>query len=274
VRKNASPSRAIAACVATLLCALPLTACEYLEYPARALLDDKKTPESPPGAVPTAGIPAPQPTAPAATPTPEPPSPTPTPEPVAAGSQLTEGQAVVRIRGINRLPLQRTRDYLVAATFTWETSGSDKRLPIAELSIRGTRSQPCLRTPCGDAAGLVVRVTANPAYDSGQQDEHRHCGSGTNYHRRLAIGPLGSDGGVDVTMRWDRSGLHVSTPVDSVFLPTRVAGSVGFGRFLVGAPFRHGERGYGWDALSIDRFGGDAQLVAFHGTSQRRNACP
>jgi hypothetical protein len=180
----------------------------------------------------------------------------------------------VQIRGVDRLRLNRHLDYVVAATLTWETSGADKRLPIAELSIRGTRARPCRQQPCGDDAGLVVRVTANADHDAGQPNEHRHCGSGTNYHQRLALGPLGPGGTVEVTLDWDAGGLRASTPADSVYIPAKVASSFGFGRFLVGAPFAHRERGYGWHELSIDRHGGGAQLLAFGGTSQRRNRCP
>ncbi len=251
--------------------ALGLVSCQGKVLPTESLpisVVPTATPV-PPTATPVPPTATPEPTTPA-DPTPEP---TATPEPSGPG-QHVRGAVRISIGGIDKLPLSRTFDYIVASTMTWETSGSNKKVPIVELSIRGSRSAPCLSRPCGDRAGLVVRVTANANYDAGQPDESRHCGSGVNYHERLALGSLGPGGSVDVDLQWDESGLLASTPVDSVFISTRRSGSFGFGRFLVGAPFGHGERGFGWDSLSIDRHGGWSELLSWNGENGQRARCP
>lgn len=218
--------------------------------------------------------PNPTPCAPCGTPVPGNVTPTPTPPPLTP-FQAIEGKALVRCKGIDSLPLSPVRDYVVCASFTWEMSGSDKSLPLVELSVRGTSPVPCASRPCGTSAGLVVRMTGNPKHDAGEPDEGQHCGGGVNYHRRLAIGALGADGGFDVELVWDPRGLHASTAIDSIFIPSaRVPGSLGLGRFLVGAPFRHGERGFGWDELSINRFGGSAELLEYQGIPGDVKPCP
>jgi hypothetical protein len=277
------PARAWAAAALTSMCLL--AACDGL-LPKDLLGLDRPQQVEPPTATPAPSArmtprATPKATAtpvPRTTPTPRPPTPTPqptaTPEP-ASPQQAVRGSAVIHIRGIDRLPLKRTLDTIAAATLTWELDGADKRLPIAELDIRGTRARPCLQQPCGDDAGLVVRVSANPSYDGSQRNEALHCGAGVNYHYRLALGPLGRDGGVDVTVQWDEGGFRAATPVDSVYIPAaRRPGSFGFGRFLTGSPFAYGQRGFSWDTFSIDRYGGDAALVSWSGQTGRRASCP
>jgi hypothetical protein len=257
---------------ATAILVACFVGCQGLDSPANDFEERPREGGSAPTEIPQ--IPSlSTPTVPPAEGTPAPAAtPKPTSTPVPARGQWTRGSASVRIRGIDRLPLRRTQDYIVAASFTWELSGSDHNVPLAELSIRGTSSQPCQQRPCGAAAGLVVRVTANAAYDS--IDDSSLCGSGVNYHNRLALGRLGSGGSVDVQLEWDESGLRVSTPVDSVALGASRSGVFGFGRFLVGAPFGHGERGFGWDSLSIDNFGGTTELLSFGGREGERRRCP
>lgn len=204
------------------------------------------------------------------------PSPSPTPREVGSGAEMfpaVRASAVMRISGLSSLDLRTSADYIVAGTFTWETSGANKKLPILELSIRGTRNRPCLRSPCGDDAGLVVRATANPKHDA-TRPESEHCGSGTNYHRRIAIGDPGPDDSVDISISWDEAGVGVSSPVESTFIPSEIPGSFGFGRFLQGAPFSHGQRGFGWSELSIQNHGGSAKLTSFSGERGVIRPCP
>jgi hypothetical protein len=279
LKRTNRPARAHGAAAAALIPMFLLAGCDGL-LPKDLIGPDRQQEARPPGTPTATPRPAsratptgpPRPTAP---PTPTtPPAPTATPEPVSP-HQAVRGSAVIHVRGIDRLPLKRTLDSIAAATLTWELDGADKRLPILELDIRGTRARPCQQRPCGDDAGLVVRVSANPSYDGSQHNESLHCGAGVNYNYRLALGPLGRDGGIDVALEWDESGVHASTPVDSVFIPAaRKPGSFGFGRFLVGSPFAYGQRGFSWDTFSIDHYGGGAELVAFSGQPGKRAACP
>ncbi len=191
-------------------------------------------------------IPAPRPT-PTSIPAPRP---TPTAAPAHRPYQVTEGRAVLTIRGIDQLPLSPAADTSTVATMTWETEGRDLGAPVLELQIRGQSAEPCLSRPCRDRAGLVIRYSSSIAHDEGLP-ERQHCGEGVNYHRRIALGNLPA-GLLRVTLEWDRTMLRVSTPVDSwqSGLQEERGFSLGFGRVITGAPFERREiRGWSWKPL-------------------------
>jgi len=122
--------------------------------------------------------------------------PTPEPPPVEL-QQLTSGKAVVQIDLTNfELPPPGPNgqlDYFAASTFMWDEN--DRTAPALELSVRGTVNVLCLRMPCESAKnkpqplGIVARFSGDIKHDGQEPDEHRHCGSGIAYSRRLAIGP-------------------------------------------------------------------------------------
>jgi hypothetical protein len=226
------------------------------------------------------GVPTP---VPSTTPTPAPSAPTPVPTPEIR--QLTSGRAVLEISGLDSLPLSPTRDNLILSTLTWETEGNDRSVPVLELAIRGTSPEPCLsRTPargCRDAAGLVARYSSNLAFDSTlpwdaeheKQSAEQACGAGVNYHQRLALGAYGSGGALRVTVEWTPDSITVRTPADAWTLAPRVAGSVGLGRVVAGAPWPRNEaRGWLWNGFSAGR---PVRVVQWSGAgSGPLGACP
>lgn len=217
------------------------------------------------------------------TPTPEPtatpgepePTATPRPEPTPPVEfiQFTEGAGKLRFRGLDRAPLSCEHDIQALATFTWEQGADDRTAPVLELQLMGNTPEPCLERPCGRSEckpdpgkmGLRIRYTANILHDGQEPNEHLHCGSGLNANHRLALGPLGPGGSLDVTVALDeepeRGGqrLIVSTPVDAWSIPVKHPGTMGFGKVALGSPWKRPPkgppiRGWSWHELSAHRW--------------------
>lgn len=218
-------------------------------------------------------------------PTPTPiPSPTPPPEPIP--SQAISGRAVIEFKGLEKIPLAKTLDNIIIGNLTWEMSGKDRSLPILELAVRGTKNEPCLKTPCGDKMGLIVRWSANLKWDStldwsdahDEESAEKSCGEGINYHQRMALGPITPSLLVEVI--WSSEGLTVKTPASTATWnlnhPVRSEGVLGFGRFVPGCPWKRGERGWLWDTFSSDRFGVTSKVITWESlkTGVPLNPCP
>lgn len=188
------------------------------------------------------------------------PSPVQTPTPRPGFRQLTSGRVVLAFRGLARVPLRHGWDKAAAATLTYETAGNDRAKPMLELEVGGNTSAPCLQTPCRDLMGLIPRWSSSLKHDdtldwstpeAEKASDPLACGTGTNYHRRLALGPM-PDGVLVVTVAWNADQLSVATPVDSVVWSLRRRGSFGLGRVVLGAPWpRREARGHLWDGFSV-----------------------
>ena len=175
--------------------------------------------------------------------------PVPTPPTGATPFPVNSGKATFRVHDAGRLPLSPTRDNLILFVLTAETDGLDPNQPVLEVAMRGTSPEPCLSRSrghlCGNKAGLVPRWTGNIAWDrtldwsAEHEDESlaKSCGDSTNYHQRLALGPLELDGSLLVTFEWDHAQLSISTPVDSWTISSRKPHTARFGRLIVGAPW-------------------------------------
>ena len=204
--------------------------------------------------------PTPVPTQPAPQETPTASIPTPIPPPVEV-RQLTSGKAVfhVDLSGFTIPapgPLGQL-DYFAFSTLLWDAN--DLHAPALELSIRGTENKLCERMPCGvSALGLVVRFSGDIKHDGKEPDEKKHCGSGLNYSKRLAIG---TDRAFDVSVSWSPEGIEVETPESRAWL-SKGAPRVGFGKVYFPLP---SDRGIGWSRSPwlLQLNGGSATLLSW-----------
>lgn len=201
-------------------------------------------------------------------PTPPPiatPSPTATPPPTVPLPVLPmlNGTVTLRFSNLDQAPLTCRDDVQILATLTGEEVGIDRKQPIVELGLMGNSPTPCPVQPCNrgnkdipcdiapDLMGLRVRYTANIDHDKDVEGEQGHCGSGMNYHRRLALGPLPPGGKLEVTVSITDTQLIVATPVDSWSTTLKKPKSMSISRVVLGSPWTRREaRAWGWDAFS------------------------
>jgi hypothetical protein len=155
------------------------------------------------------------------------------------------------VHNIRSIPLRHGNDNLVAFVLTAETEGLDPNQPLIEVALRGYTSEPCIQRqvgrpqPCGDLAGWTPRFTGNIAYDrtlpwdgdNAAESENRDCGSGVNFHQRLALGELEPDGSSLVHIEWNASQIQFQTKADSVTVTLAKPRTARFGRMIVGAPW-------------------------------------
>lgn len=217
-------------------------------------------PTPPPTATPCDPCPICPPAEPTATPTPGEPTPRPSESPTPPVSAIPYRSGVARYLLSDVLrPDYASLDYWAVLTMGWSDPGLWRaNRPALELSLRGTAPAPCLTSPCGPSAvGLVARWSANVEADNTQPDEDLHCGDGINYHRRLAIGPLGPGDSVVVEVEWEPSRVRVCTPVDCWESGRVPPDSAGFATWVPGVP-------EDWDYWAREAWS-DARLAALIG---------
>lgn len=211
---------------------------------------------------------------PACYPTPRPtatPAPVPTAVPPVLPYQSTSGRAVVRL-DLTRFRPAPPLDYYAIGTLLWLPATRSPTTPALELSVRGLSAELCQRSPCGASSlGIVARWSANIAHDGNEPDEHRHCGAGVGFSRRLPVGPGPL---VDIVVEWGPGFVRVSAGGSS-WTSTQGAAGPGFGVVAIGVP--NPPRGIGWSRSpwELQAHGGRARLVDWSGTPGGSvEACP
>ena len=207
---------------------------------------------------------------PSSTPTPSPtprvlPTVTPTQTPAPIVRALTSGRARIRISGIDKIGLDKL-DSQAFLTACWDFGDLSK--PCLELSLRGQSGEACLHKPCQDRAGVTMRFSPNPSYDTAAYhknplgDASQYLGSGIPYPFRVPLGSPAPDGSYVVTLSWDEHGPRVETDGGSAGLQAHCTGAVGLGPAVVlGVP--HPSIGWSKEDWSATKRGLTAEVLSW-----------
>ena len=173
-----------------------------------------------------------------ATPTPPPsatPSPSPTPLPVVQPGIRGHARFLLDLHKF-KLPAGQDKFAFVAMTF--RDPGADPvEMPALQLSVAGTRPEPCVQKPCQGRLAVEGRWSSNPRHDKTEPDEDLHCGEGTKPPRWMPLGNGPLLYAIDVF--WEPGLIRILTPAGEV-------------RFSQGAEFP----AFGWWAPGIGRVPG------------------
>lgn len=203
-------------------------------------------------------------------------TPTATPSPVVKA--LTSGRARIRISGIDKIGLEKL-DSQAFFTACWDFGDLSK--PCVELSLRGQTGEACKAKPCQDRAGVTMRFSPNPSYDTAVYkknplgDASQYLGSGIPYPFRVPLGSPAPDGSYVVTLSWDEHGVRVETDGGAAGLQAHCTGAVGLGNAVVlGVP--HPSIGWSREDWSATKRGLTAEVLSWEAVGDQGpiHPCP